>query len=538
MTFSEFAKVIIKFVGCSPEEITQNLVDGISNIGIEDIMKISPSGWSKYYHGKANFKKIANIIKDKYDKEYFYAYLDDYFNDDNISKLINEFNNIGCNVKKDSWKEDITNIFISIIDEANGITTIDNTNEEKNLDLELKNLDHEIISTVNKDFQEADKEIKEAFNNTFQAINALQTNKLNPELKEYFDVEYNHVNNQSFGLLVPKNDEALKKYPYNILIMPQEDTSKERERLKKYLDTIQREANLTNKSVEVKESFKLVEKLGNYDNPYPLFNRLDKLTLNPDPNLRSSLFTLRVFNKHYDLTFRDIEMWLLDYDKDHFIFSNIREEKADFILRIELIHENGKPNTKTTFSTKEEYIGDASANKRNYLWRILTADKKSTFELTSKLVGKVAIKAEGFGKESFSTKDYNEFKRVINYFDKIKFIEDVTGKKIDVTGMHMDNEIPSIDFIYYSLKRKSKTFRRKMYFDMELDKEYITDFKEGATLVNVESDLAFAELRGITFDLYNTEVKMEKVEVIKLEKLNNKKYKVYYQTDKVEMIVN
>ena len=538
MEFSEFAQIFNKFLETGTESITQELVNAISDIDIENEINISPDGWRKYTSGSTNFKKIANKIKYRYEKQNFIDYLDDNFIGDTIPKLINEFKLKGISINKENWKEEISQIFVDIIDKSNGInTTIKEEDKSKDLDDSFKELDNKIVQSYSSDFNEADKKIKEAFNNSFSVANTIQSSKLNPELQKYYEVKYNHINGQSFGTLVPKNKEAIQKYPFNVLILPEEDSPEERERLTKYFNDMQKEANISNKSVKINEPLKFIERLGKYQNPFPVFSNYKNFELSPTPNLRSSKFTIRVYNKHYDLRFNSIEMWLLDFDKDHFVFSNIRDEKADYVLRVELSHTDKKSNTACIFRTKEEYIGDAKANRRNYLWRILLADYNTKLEIYSDIVGNYAIKADHVGKEKFTSKEYNEFKKSISYFDKIIFIEQQLDCHIDVDHMDMEKEMPAIDFLYYSIKRKSKTFRKKMYFDMEIEKKYMKGLNEGITLVNIESDLSFVELRGQTFTLNDTKVQIDKAEIIKIENLDDNTCKVYYQADEVKMIV-
>ena len=423
MNFSTFANIFIKFLEAKSDTITQELVTAISNIDIEDEMNITPDGWRKYYSGSTNFKKIANKIKYRYERQNFIDFLDDNFTEDTIPKLINEFKLQGILINIDSWKEDIANIFVEIIDKANGIDSQkQEANEVKKIDDSIKDVNNAIVQSNSSNFNEADTKIKEAFNNSFSVANTIQSSKLDPELQKYYEVKYNHINGQSFGTLVPKNKEAIKKYPFNVLILPKKDSPEERIRLAKYFSDMQKEANISNKSVEINEHLKLIERIGTYKNPFPILKNQKNFILGPTPNLRSSKFTIRVYNKYYDLTFNSIEMWLLDYDKNHFVFSNVRDNKVDYVLRVELSHDGKKCNTACIFRTKEEYIGDAKANKRNYLWRILLADYNTNLEIYSDIVGDYVIKANNVGKEKFTIKDYNEFKKTISYFDKIIYI--------------------------------------------------------------------------------------------------------------------
>lgn len=534
MDFSKFSHIFIKFLECTSGTITQELVDAIGGKRIENEIDISGDGWSKYHTGSSKFKKIANKIKYSYKKENFIGFLDDNIDDEAKPKLINEFKKVGYMINSDKWKEEITDIFVRIIDEANGIYT-----EEKiNVKDEIKELNNKIIESYSKDFNEADKSIKEAFNKSFGVVNMVQSSNLDPELQKYYNIEYNHINGKTFGTLVPKNKEALIKYPYNILIMPEDDTNDERIRLNKSIQKIQKEANINNELVPVNESLKMVERLGNYESPIPILKDKISLFIGPNPNVRSSYFTIRLYNKHYEFRLENIKMWLLYNDKDNFIFSNIRNKSSDFVFKIEVSNNNNKPTTKCYFRTKEEYLDDAQANKRNYLWRILTADSRANLQIKSDLVDKDISKSINVGKTKFTNKDYQEFKNVISYFDKIIFLEQYFNTHIDVKQMDMYQEIPAIDFLYYSIKKRSKTFKRTIYFDLEVKKEYLNDFIEGTTLANIKTDMHYVQLRGITYDLYNTKIEMDKAEIIKVNKLNNDYYKVYFQTDKVKMIVD
>ena len=535
--FSTFSTIFKKLRNLKGHEIVRELALEITGVNIEYLDNISDDATSRYYTGGTKFNKLAAAIKPYINRENFIDYLDDNFND-NYEDLIEEFKKNGIKINKRTWKKDITDIFIQIINKACGfVETISVKDELNNIkDIAISSVDGSLEQTKNFIEQELMKSIKN--------MELVEESKLEPELRENYKVEILMKNDEIDHVLVPRTKESSQKLPYHINWKFDTSTCTI-EQINKIKDfqRIINEANLTNKPVLLGTPSSHSEKYGKYDNPFPKIKSSKDLLMfiMPDPDAKLFNWDISLKNKYLDLYLNNIKLHVLSKEKDKVILSNIRfkEDKFDFqVILTWFYKDDGKKyiNINISIKIREKYIYDVEAIKIMLKWVNLNNDISTKLSIFSNDFKKVIYNVSSGGKIKLTKREYNKLNTVLDYLDKLLYIEQKKHINFQLDMHKVFNEFPAIDLVYYSLKEKTKIFSKPLDFVIELSSK-IDSLNVGLKFPSIQYGLDNITILGYVIKLDNIDVFTNEAEIIKIEELDNTQ-KVHIRFKKAKLIIN
>jgi hypothetical protein len=431
---------------------------------------------------------------------------------------------------KKNWAEIVTNIFTNIINTESGLNI-----KKVSTSKELDNVKDLVLDSTEGSIEEANDKIKSTMNKSINALEKIQSAKLPDELQPYYEVKYDHINDDTHERIIAKNKEAYEKYPFNMKITFDTVGMTEEERNRMLdINRLAEEANVTNKKVLIGKTLDIKDFFGDIPSPFKRKTEGSTMYILPKPTeeLPFRNFTIKIQNDFMQLNFNHIRMHLLGMHNKGYTFSNFRIN-SKYDLSFSMTKEIDRMNFHYSYNVRDEYKYDAEENLNLYKWKILGQDKNTKVYLSIDDSKGVLVDSVCNGKISYTKKDIKRINEIVDYFNKILFIQAELGYKFKITEESFFRNLNAINIVNNYIKKKQKTFNCEMSFELPLNK------KNENIVGDVVKDITLGLGKVTMFEeeiiIDNTDVEMKESAIKKIIERDGK-YIAILVTNKAKII--
>lgn len=307
----------------------------------------------------------------------------------------------------------------------------------------------------------------------------LNTNVLPMQLRNDFEIKPKIVDDKIEYYAKAKTDDAYEKYPLKMKFSMEFPNREEAEKfLEAGFDNLQKDANTTQKPVEVPYITTMKEFLGDYENPLSYINKHGwegaKLYLMPKPLPPAQEYIIEIFNGKN--TFKlNTKLKMTKTTQNGFELTNKDscEEPFNVTLKMTSIKKDtiesetvrGKFNL--TVSIKKKLLNDCSLNLELIKFRFLTNDTNNTIIIKNSNLDKEVFRFTNTGSIKYSENDFEFFNKVVGILEKIIYISKVKNVNIDYD---LDNFIKNeeyINLLVSEISGDNYTIDKKTYWTLE-----------------------------------------------------------------------
>lgn len=353
------------------------------------------------------------------------------------------------------------------------------------------------------------------------------------ELKEFFEVKPKAFGEKIRFTTVPKNKEAIKKYPYkfNITYNPNSITNKADFSTVNNLDVLLKESYMKQKPIVIEDIKQVKEFIGNFENPFPILkdsnnNPPSKVVFIPEKLPKMPLLNIYLYNEDIELNINNIlfDVEKIDRQEGEPIITLSNYSQEDKMLRIKLVLTNN--STTINVEIDEKYINNCYARLDYCKYEYLSNKKDTNILITYSKTGEMFFSVQ----VDESTHHYIENKKFIEkeieLLEKLVFIEKRTGTKFKYDIKKLFEETLNINILCSYLKREK--YETKQDGKLTFNKQYVL------TKNIMEKDIVFI-LDVYEVMIFNKKFKLDKYQAILLK---NNNLKIIKKDDKIIVPIN
>ena len=375
-------------------------------------------------------------------------------------------------------------------------------------------------------------ELEEEFSDRIKYSKEILTKKLLPkQLQSDFNIETKLVNGKLEYVAKPITDNAYEKFPIKMNYTMQFKSVEEANEFRKNgIENLQRQADLTQKPVEIPNITNMKEFLGEFENPVSHFKKYGsegvKLYICPKPIPPAQKYKIELFNEK--LSFEILTYLRLERIEDNgFILSNKESENEEFDVVIKFDNFNKTKNNykgkfNITISLREKYKYDCKLNKEMLKFIFIGEDKNNCLFIKNVNLDSNVFETYSNGTEEKTEEDYRRFNKILSLIDKVIFLSKIKNIKIKYDINYFLQKEELINLIYNDINRKKYIIRKEMKSCINFESEInIDELNESDGKLAYKSEMKELELFGYKFELQRTNMIMFECKISKI--FNNRK---------------
>lgn len=375
-------------------------------------------------------------------------------------------------------------------------------------------------------------ELEEEFSDRIKYSKEILTKKLLPkQLQSDFNIETKLVNGKLEYVAKPITDNAYEKFPIKMNYTMQFKSVEEANEFRKNgIENLQRQADLTQKPVEIPNITNMKEFLGEFENPVSHFKKYGsegvKLYICPKPIPPAQKYKIELFNEK--LSFEILTYLRLERIEDNgFILSNKESENEEFDVVIKFDNFNKTKNNykgkfNITISLREKYKYDCKLNKEMLKFIFIGEDKNNCLFIKNVNLDSNVFETYSNGTEEKTEEDYRRFNKILSLIDKVIFLSKIKNIKIKYDINYFLQKEELINLIYNDINRKKYIIRKEMKSCINFESEInIDELNESDGKLAYKSEMKELELFGYKFELQRSNMIMFECKISKI--FNNRK---------------
>ena len=489
--------------GVPVEDFVQQLFFNIAEIDSENtVIDKDRTTFYRYYTGDISIKKMAQEIRPFIYKSRFQDYLIEACNEDVVPLLVADFSSYGYIMDAFDFHEKISDIFVEILaskvksNKASVQPIVNNFIVDGALNPQ------EIQSIpLNELNQLSARRLNESMN----IANLIASNKLPDELKPFYNVELKNAGDGFRYMLVPKTAEADNRYPIKFEIKFSSHNN-DIDKIKD-IQSLQNEANRTNRPVEIGHPLSIKEMVGDCINPLP-FMPYDNVTsstvyLGPINNPTTIMVDIYIYNGFASFKLESVIIQRLE-ERDGFCrFSNLRNKKDWFDFELEVDHSSLSihlsPRENTPLSV-DKYL-------EMYKYWVLVADSSATIRLSIHETKKLLFEATNCGTKTYSQKDIIKIQDIIDHLERLVQIEDRIGVIFDFNYDEFSKNLFAVDLLYYAMLKRTKLLKKTSHWTFESKGQLESTLRVGSKM-NITSELSYIDVLGKRVQINDMQVSL------------------------------
>lgn len=375
-------------------------------------------------------------------------------------------------------------------------------------------------------------ELEEEFSDRIKYSKEILTKKLLPkQLQSDFNIETKLVNGKLEYVAKPITDNAYEKFPIKMNYTMQFKSVEEANEFRKNgIENLQRQADLTQKPVEIPNITNMKEFLGEFENPVSHFKKYGsegvKLYICPKPIPPAQKYKIELFNEK--LSFEILTYLRLERIEDNgFILSNKESENEEFDVVIKFDNFNKTTNNykgkfNITISLREKYKYDCKLNKEMLKFIFIGEDKNNCLFIKNVNLDSNVFETYSNGTEEKTEEDYRRFNKILSLIDKVIFLSKIKNIKIKYDINYFLQKEELINLIYNDINRKKYIIKKEMKSCINFESEInIDELNESDGKLAYKSEMKELELFGYKFELQRSNMIMFECKISKI--FNNRK---------------
>ena len=375
-------------------------------------------------------------------------------------------------------------------------------------------------------------ELEEEFSDRIKYSKEILTKKLLPkQLQSDFNIETKLVNGKLEYVAKPITDNAYEKFPIKMNYTMQFKSVEEANEFRKNgIENLQRQADLTQKPVEIPNITNMKEFLGEFENPVSHFKKYGsegvKLYICPKPIPPAQKYKIELFNEK--LSFEILTYLRLERIEDNgFILSNKESENEEFDVVIKFDNFNKTTNNykgkfNITISLREKYKYDCKLNKEMLKFIFIGEDKNNCLFIKNVNLDSNVFETYSNGTEEKTEEDYRRFNKILSLIDKVIFLSKIKNIKIKYDINYFLQKEELINLIYNDINRKKYIIKKEMKSCINFESEInIDELNEFDGKLAYKSEMKDVELFGYKFELQRSNMIMFECKISKI--FNNRK---------------
>lgn len=375
-------------------------------------------------------------------------------------------------------------------------------------------------------------ELEEEFSDRIKYSKEILTKKLLPrQLQSDFNIETKMVDGKLEYVAKPITDNAYEKFPIKMNYTMQFKSIEEANEFRRNgIENLQRQADLTQKPVEIPNITNMKEFLGEFENPVSRFNKYGsegvKLYICPKPIPPAQKYKIELFNEK--MSFEIITYLRLEQiENNGFILSNKENQNEEFNVVIKFDNFNKKTDRykgkfNITISLKEKYKYDCKLNKEILKFVFIGEDKNNRLFIKNVNLDSNVFETYSNGREEKTEEDYEQFNKILSLIDKVIFLSKIKNIKVKYDINYFLQKEELINLIYNDINRKKYIIKKEMKSCINFESEINIEELNGLDgKLAYKSEIKEIELFGYKFELQRSNMIMFECNISKI--FNNKK---------------
>ena len=375
-------------------------------------------------------------------------------------------------------------------------------------------------------------ELEEEFSDRIKYSKEILTKKLLPkQLQSDFNIETKLVNGKLEYVAKPITDNAYEKFPIKMNYTMQFKSIEEANEFRKNgIESLQRQADLTQKPVEIPNITNMKEFLGEFENPVSHFKKYGsegvKLYICPKPIPPAQKYKIELFNEK--MSFEIITYLRLELiENNGFILSNKESENEEFNVVIKFDNFNKKTDNyegkfNITISLREKYKYDCKFNKEMLKFIFIGEDKNNRLCIKNVNLDINVFETYSNGTEEKTDEDYEQFNSILSLIDKVIFLSKIKNIKVKYDINYFLQKEELINLIYKDINGKKFIIKKEMKSCIKFESEInIDELNQLDGKLVYKSEMKELELFGYKFELQRSNMIMFEC---KISKIFNNKY--------------
>lgn len=375
-------------------------------------------------------------------------------------------------------------------------------------------------------------ELEEEFSDRIKYSKEILTKKLLPrQLQSDFNIETKMVDGKLEYVAKPITDNAYEKFPIKMNYTMQFKSIEEANEFRRNgIENLQRQADLTQKPVEIPNITNMKEFLGEFENPVSRFKKYGsegvKLYICPKPIPPAQKYKIELFNEK--MSFEIITYLRLEQiENNGFILSNKENQNEEFNVVIKFDNFNKKTDRykgkfNITISLREKYKYDCKLNKEILKFVFIGEDKNNRLFIKNVNLDSNVFETYSNGREEKTEEDYEQFNKILSLIDKVIFLSKIKNIKIKYDINYFLQKEELINLIYNDINRKKYIIKKEMKSCINFESEInIEELNELDGKLAYKSEIKEIELFGYKFELQRSNMIMFECNISKI--FNNKK---------------
>lgn len=375
-------------------------------------------------------------------------------------------------------------------------------------------------------------ELEEEFSDRIKYSKEILTKKLLPkQLQSDFNIETKMVDGKLEYVAKPITDNAYEKFPIKMNYTMQFKSIEEANEFRKNgIESLQRQADLTQKPVEIPNITNMKEFLGEFENPVSHFKKYGsegvKLYICPKPVPPAQKYKIELFNEK--MSFEIITYLRLErIENNGFILSNKESENEEFNVVIKFDNFNKKTDNykgkfNITISLREKYKYDCKLNKEMLKFVFIGEDKNNRLFIKNVNLDINVFETYSNGTEEKTDEDYEQFNRILSLIDKVIFLSKIKNIKIKYDINYFLQKEELINLIYNDINGKKYIIKKEMKSCIKFESEInIDELNQLDGKLAYKSEMKEVELFGYKFELQRSNMIMFECNISKT--FDNKK---------------
>lgn len=495
----------------------------------ENVLNYSNSSWNKFYNGRP-IDTLSRKIEPYISKPSFEIYLEDEISEDVVDPLVKEFKENGYAMDGDNYNEKIADLMIDSLFPSRQTQSSPNQKITNNYIYSTAGalVPEEINNTPIELLNDAPMA---KLNSSINIANIIASSKLPEPIKPYYDAQIQNIAGKSRYNLIPKSKEAQNLFPQTITFsFSSKDNNLDH---LKNIRSLLNEANRKNQYIKVGHPYKIQEKIGDYDNPFPIVSG-DVITdaalyIGPVQDPKTISISLYLSNNLCSFKMDHVSVQLLEVYDDYVRFSNLRSTDSLYDIYFDAY----ATKINLYISARTDTVKFASVWLNIYKYRLLIADKSTYARLTVDGVKKPLFETPTLGQRNYSSKDVNNIKSMIEDVEKLIEIEDFLNMHFVFSYPEFEKNRTGINILFHALKRKRKAINKTSEWISMLNTEQESKVVKGS-IINLDAELSFIEIFDIRIPLKDTRVFVKEAEILNIEKDENG-YKLLLSSKKAQI---
>lgn len=375
-------------------------------------------------------------------------------------------------------------------------------------------------------------ELEEEFSDRIKYSKEILTKKLLPkQLQSDFNIETKMVDGKLEYVAKAITDNAYEKFPIKMNYTMQFKSIEEANEFRKNgIENLQRQADLTQKPVEIPNITNMKEFLGEFENPVSHFKKYGsegvKLYICPKPIPPAQKYKIELFNEK--MSFEIITYLRLErIENNGFILSNKESENEEFNVVIKFDNFNKKTDNykgkfNITISLREKYKYDCKLNKEMLKFIFIGEDKNNRLFIKNVNLDINVFETYSNGTEEKKDEDYEQFNRILLLIDKVIFLSKIKNIKVKYDINYFLQKEELINLIYNDINGKKYIIKKEMKSCIKIESEInIDELNQLDGKLAYKSEMKEVELFGYKFELQRSSMIMFECNISKI--FDNKK---------------